>query len=72
MTTLKTCTVFTFAILTAGLLSVSPSAVAQGLPPAVKQNGAAPQKPVNTIGMEVNRRNMQPDTYQERSIFPAA
>lgn len=56
MTTLKTCTVFTFAILTAGLLSVSPSAVAQGLPPAVKQNGAAPQKPVKTIGMEEYRK----------------
>jgi rhodanese-related sulfurtransferase len=37
-------------------LCTSSSALAQGLPPAVKQNGAAAQKPVRTIGMEDYRK----------------
>jgi rhodanese-related sulfurtransferase len=36
--------------------STSSSAIAQGLPPAVKQNGAVAQKPVRTIGMEDYRK----------------
>lgn len=36
--------------------STSSSVIAQGLPPAVKQNGAVAQKPVRTIGMEDYRK----------------
>ena len=37
-------------------LSISSPALAQSLPPAAKQNGAAVQKPVRTIGMEEYRK----------------
>ncbi len=37
-------------------LSLSSPALAQSLPPAAKQNGAAVQKPVRTIGMEEYRK----------------
>lgn len=37
-------------------LSMSSSSLAQGLPPAVKQNVATAQKPVKTIGMEEYRK----------------
>ncbi len=56
MTTLKTLTVLTFTVLIAGLLSVSTSVLAQGLPPAVKQKVETAQKHVKTIGMEEYRK----------------
>jgi rhodanese-related sulfurtransferase len=56
MTTMKTLAVFPLTALLAVSLSISASAVAQGLPPAVKQKVETAQKHVKTIRMEEYRK----------------
>lgn len=48
--------VFSVTVLISTSLSMSSSAMAQGLPPAAKQNVEVGQKPVRTIGMEEYRK----------------
>lgn len=56
MKTVNTLALFTLTAFISVSLSTSSLAIAQGLPPAVKQNGAAVQKPVRTVGMEEYRK----------------
>ena len=56
MTIMHPLTIFSVAILITASLSISSPALAQNLPPTVKQNGAVVQKPVRTIGMEDYRK----------------
>lgn len=56
MKTVTALAAFSFAAFISISLSTSSFALDQGLPPAAKQNGAAVQKPVRTIGMEEYRK----------------
>lgn len=56
MTAMNTLAAFSLTTLLGASLSISSSAIAQGLPPAVKQKVESAQKHVKTIGMEEYRK----------------